>query len=381
MTNSSKTQKPAKPHPDFPLFPHATKRWAKKVRGKLHYFGPWHDPQAALEKWLSQKDDLLAGRKPRTAANNKVSVFDACNLYLDHLQEMVDDGTRSEHWYQDCRHTCRQITETIGKNWAMDSLTREDFKDLAKRFQQKRNGGRAAPVTVRGHVHRTKTLFNWLAGEGLIDAIPAYGSAFKSPSDAEVANARFSKDAKLFTRRQVRALLKASKESPRIHAAILLGINTGCQNIDVETLEHRHIDWKAGWYNQPRRKRAKPRRAKLWKRTVRALKRQMEGRQLTPESLVFQSDNGLEYHGRNVLSKEFRKLRDGAGQFPEGSGFQWLRHTFITIASQSGDRESVKIAVGHADRDITANYIHTVSDPRQIAISQHVENWLVRAKK
>jgi len=59
ITRRSKSDKP---HPEFPLYRHPTGQWAKRVRGKPHYFET--DPDAALEKWTKLKDDLLVGRVP-----------------------------------------------------------------------------------------------------------------------------------------------------------------------------------------------------------------------------------------------------------------------------------------------------------------------------
>lgn len=87
MTNKSVSargsiSKPAKPRKDVPLFAHASRQWAKKVRGKMHYFGTWDDPLAAEGKWDREKQALLEGRDPDVATQGD-SIGWLCNAFVE----------------------------------------------------------------------------------------------------------------------------------------------------------------------------------------------------------------------------------------------------------------------------------------------------------
>jgi hypothetical protein len=93
-SSESKPTKPSKPYPEFPLFAHAAGVWAKKIRGRLVYFGPWADPDGALEKYNAQKDDLHSGKKPRPDREG-VTVKDVVNAFLNHKKDRLDSGELS----------------------------------------------------------------------------------------------------------------------------------------------------------------------------------------------------------------------------------------------------------------------------------------------
>ncbi len=80
--SSRKALKPTKPYAEFPLTPHASGKWMKKIRGTIFYFGAWATRvdgklvrvagdgwEAALEEYKAVADDLHAGRTPRVTAD------------------------------------------------------------------------------------------------------------------------------------------------------------------------------------------------------------------------------------------------------------------------------------------------------------------------
>jgi hypothetical protein len=54
-TTPAPSDKPAEPCAEFPLFAHTTKRWAKKIGGKMRYFGRWDGPAGAMRCTHSRK--------------------------------------------------------------------------------------------------------------------------------------------------------------------------------------------------------------------------------------------------------------------------------------------------------------------------------------
>src|SRR5438067_375211 len=110
-------RKPAKPYPEYPLFAHDNGTWAKKIRGRLHYFGPWttdapdRGADAALAKYLAEKDDLHAGRTPRPDPA-AATVKDVANHFLNAKQQLVNSGELSPRTWIDYKDACDTCIDT-----------------------------------------------------------------------------------------------------------------------------------------------------------------------------------------------------------------------------------------------------------------------------
>jgi hypothetical protein len=97
------------------LFPHATKRWAKKIRGQRHYFGPCSDPDGARAKYLEEKDAPHAGRKPR-ADTAGTRVKDFCNQFLNAKRGLVVSSELTNRSWKVYKATCELVGSHFGKS-------------------------------------------------------------------------------------------------------------------------------------------------------------------------------------------------------------------------------------------------------------------------
>lgn len=411
---------PPKPYPGFPLTPHASGKWMKKIRGKLHYFGRWgriidgkmvrlpedgwHEAKAIFD---DQKEALYAGRTPRLVSDDDLTIKYLCNKFLTAKLRKRESRALSQRSFQEYRRTTDLLIREFGNDRLIDDLVADDFECLRAKIAET-----CGPVRLGNEITRVKSVFKYAIDNGLIDRPVRFGSEFRKPDKAMLRKHRAEGGKKLFTAAELRLILNALdgrqvsvasqakggkrlkvklKADLQLRAAVLLGINAGAGNTDVANLQNKHLDLKDRWLNYPRGKTGIARRVPLWAETIAALKASIAQRPMPKDDadkdcvflnsrrgscsrLVVVSETSRTDYVSRAFGKVLEKL-DINGR--RGLNFYSLRHTFATIGLQTGDRDAVKALMGHAEGDMLSAYDETgPSDARLQAVVKHVHDWL-----
>jgi integrase len=371
---ASKTAKPSKPYPEFPLTAHPAGYWCKKIRGKVHYFGKWDDPDGALENYQKQKDALHAGRKPKPD-QEALTVQELGNAYLNHKQTLVDAGELSPLTFADYERVARELVRHTGKTRLVADLDPDDFAALRTKMAKK-----WGPYRLKKSIQYVRSIFKHAYESGLIDRPMRFGPGFKRPSMKTLRLHRAEQGPKLFSAEEIRQLLATAGTA--LKAMLLLGINCGFGNADCGNLPRGALDLDAGMIDFPRPKTGIARRCPLWPETVEALREALAQRPKPKKEedadLVFITKYGKPWvkdMADSPVTKETRKLLDRLG-INGHRNFYTLRHTFRTIADEAKDQPAVDHIMGHEVPHMSAVYRETISDGRLKAVVEHVRTWL-----
>lgn len=382
MAKKASAGKPKKPYKDFPLFPHAAGVWAKKIRGKLYYFGPWSNPHGALEKYLDEQDALRAGRTPRRRNPNGVSLADVCNHFLTHKNAMLAAEEIAPRTFQRYHTACTFLTTALGRDRLVDDLVADDFQHLRAEMVK-----RWGPVAVGNEIQMVRTIFKHGYDVGLYDKPIRFGPGFKKPSAKTLRKNRAKGGLRMVERDELLTALDAA--GANMKAMILLGINGALGNTDVGLLPTKAVNLKTGWLDYPRDKTAIDRQIPLWPETSAAIQNALARRHAPTNpsdcDLLFIGPRGQNYIGNHKgyrVTAEMTRLLKKTGLTRPGLSFYCLRRTFQTIAEGSLDLLAVSHIMGHAPPagDMASIYRQRVTDARLRAVTDYVRDWLFDRK-
>jgi integrase len=381
------------------MFAHPSGQWAKKINGRLHYFGVWADPEAALARLNREYPFLKEGKTPPA-----VDVSSGCTLrqlvndFLRSKEDKLKAGDLSPRTFRDYYKTCEGLNDQFGRERRVDDLRPEDFRKFRAKLAE-----RFGVVSLRNEINRVTIVFNYAHENELIDKPVCYGQSFDRPSARAIRKQRNAAGAKLYTPEEIHGILAAA--DVQLKAMVMLGINCGFGNTDVASLPLLAVDLAGGWVNFPRPKTEISRRVPLWPETIAALNEALAKRPdpagPAARELVFVTRHGAPWvrvkakdkrEGDaepapvavpiDAISQEFRKLLHKLQiNGRRGLGFYTLRHCFETVGGESKDQVAVDAIMGHVDCSMAANYRHGVSDERLRAVVSVVHDWLFTAAK
>jgi integrase len=399
MVKVSKPPKSVKPYPDFPLFPHASGRWAKKVRGHLVYFGKTtDDPQGerALELWLVQKDYLLAGKPPPPNPEG-LTLRELLDRFMVSKKHLIDTRELSPRTFGELFATCQRIGDAFGWRRRVVDLTADDFEHLRKGIAKQ-----WGPVRLGNEIQRVRSVFKFGYDSGLIDRPVRFGPTFKKPSRKVMRLNRVKNGPRMFEADELRQIIDTA--GIPLQAMIYLAINCGFGNADIASLPMSALDLKAGWADFPRPKTGVARRCPLWAETQEALRMALHHRtkpkDKAPAKLAFITKYGGPW-GKAIIeekkteddtkrpklltddpiSKEFKKILRDLELHRPGLGFYSLRHTFATIGGGAKDPDALRALMGYVDESMEGQYRERIDDGRLQAVADHVHGWLFPSER
>lgn len=392
--------KPPKPYPDFPLTPHNSGAWMKKINGRIHYFGKWGHVVGgkltriqedgcwadALKHYQAEAEDLHAGRRPRgkratpdAGEDDALTVADLCNRFLTAKVRKQDAGEMGSRMFCEYKQITDLLVATFGKAWRVDDLAADDFEELRGTMAE-----RWGPVRLGNAITRVKSVFKYGVDNALLDRAPRFGSEFRKPAKAVLRRHRAQNGEKMLEADQLRGIVEAA--GVPLRAMILLGINAGFGNHDVATLPQSALDLDRGWVDFPRPKTGIPRRCPLWPETVAAIREALAARP-TPKDkadadIVFLQPMGRRWvritdkSRTDNVSVHFTELLKKLKIHRDGIGFYTLRHVFRTVADAARDPVAIDLIMGHTDPSMGGHYRERVEDSRLQAVADHVRGWL-----
>ncbi len=356
--------KPDKPYDDFPLFAHATKRWAKKIRGVTRYFGSWDDWKGALERYQYERDYWYAGKIPPPQNIDALTVETVVNKYLELKESEVQSKELSQRTWDDLKRTGTMLVRELGRNTPIESLSPNDFAALRVKLSK-----RLGLVALGNEVQRSRSFFNFAFKNHMVDRPVKMGLSFAKPSKDSLKKERLSKHVKMFTIEELTTIYKAANAQMRCF--MLLGLNGGLIASDIGQMEAKHI--QGGWCVFPRPKTSVDREFPLWKETIKAIEATRQTEYDSP--LMFVTKYGMPWFKGtpdSPLGKEFTKLLEECSIPLNGRGFSALRHNFRTYADGCRDRNAIDVCMGHTDSSMGRNYTHGIERERLQAVVDFV---------
>ena len=367
-------QKPAKPYPEFPLFAHARGKWAKKINGKLHYFGRWEDPVGAFNEYTR----LFGNDIQVPVRRDFLNLYEALNEFLIAKEDALLAESLSKESFRDYKSTCRAFVKFFGESKPVNSFEPEDFIRYKRDRSKKLN-----IISMGNEIQRIRTAFKWLKQSKLIREEPEYGPDFKKASKLQLRRHKRSVGSKCYQPKQIHDIL--AECSPHIRAMVMLGINCGYGPTDIALLELDtfQLACDTGFIEYARRKTEIARCAWMWPETRQAIDETISVRpepNKDSEHLLFiYRDGGSWNRSANPISKRFGEARKWSGQ--KKGDFYWLRHTFETISGCVKDQVATDLVMGHVDASMGDNYRHHIDEHRIQTVCQSVREWLFASPK